>query len=141
MKKILLAITLMLTSIAYVFAGDEKINQQVVHAFSREFSAAQDAAWQSRDNYYRVDFNMEGERMVAFYSTKAELLGVTRHILSTKLPGYLQKSLKKDYASYWITDLLELSNEEGLSYYVTLQNADETIILESKDSLYWTLFR
>ena len=140
MKKILTVLAIMITVTTTAFAG-EKIDQKVLDAFQKEFAGAKDATWQERNNFYEVTFEYNGERVFAFYNSKAELICVTRYILSTELPFYLQKSLKKNYADFWITDLFELSNEEGMSYYITLQNADNKIILESKDHSNWKLFR
>ncbi|HEX7845274.1 MAG TPA: hypothetical protein VF476_05685 [Chitinophagaceae bacterium] len=71
----------------------------------------------------------------------ATISAVLENILSTELPLFLQKSLKKNYENYWITDLFRLTGDEGVCYYITLKNADETLILESRYQGNWHLFK
>jgi hypothetical protein len=49
----------------------------------------------------------------------------------------LQGNLKKDYSDYWISDLFEVANNEGTSYYVTLENADTKMVLKASDGKSW----
>jgi len=58
---------------------------------------------------------------------------------STELPLYLRSSLKNNYTNYWITDLVEESNKNGFTFYITLENADYKIILVSKKGSDWEL--
>jgi len=48
--------------------------------------------------------------------------------------------LKQSYNGYWISDVLEVANEDGTSYYITLETADEKVTLKS-NSDYWTTFQ
>src|ERR1700741_3283568 len=104
MKKIMIALSLMITLTASAFSGEERVDQQVLNAFKKEFTTAKDVAWEAGENFYQASFEYEGERVFAFYNTKAELLAISRHILSTELPQFLQKKVKKNYAEYWIAD-------------------------------------
>ncbi|MGZ8517547.1 MAG: hypothetical protein ACXWWD_09360 [Chitinophagaceae bacterium] len=65
---------------------------------------------------------------------------MTRNISSLELPISLQTNLKNNYSKYWISDLFEISNNEGTSYYITLENADSKIVLKS-DSNKWNTFK
>lgn len=141
MKKIMMTVTMILTLVVNVFAGPGKISEHIVDAFRKEFSGARDVAWQTAgNNKYEVSFEYNGSRYFAYYNGKAQLLGAMRHILSTELPYYLQKDLKKEYAGYWIADLYEITNDAGTSYYVTLQGGGDRIVLESRDQDNWYLF-
>lgn len=66
---------------------------------------------------------MNGQRAFAYYSTGGELMGVARYISSLQLPLGLLSNLKNNYSNYWISDLFELSNNDGTHYYVTLEKA------------------
>ena len=140
MKKIIISLVMVFTVAASAFAGDEKIDQRVSKAFQKEFSAAQNAVWSVQNNMYKVTFSYYDRTISAFYDKKGYLLGVTRYMLSTELPYYLQKELKEYYNEYWVTNLFELSNENGTSYHVVLQNAEETLILSSSEQNNWELF-
>ena len=140
MKKIIISLVMVFTVAASAFAGDEKIDQRVSKAFQKEFSAAQDAKWSVNKNIYQVTFSYYDRTISAFYDKKGYLLGVSRYMLSTELPYYLQKELKEYYNSYWVVGLFELSNENGTSYHVTLKNAEETVILSSTKENDWELY-
>lgn len=139
MKKILIAITLIFTLSANAFAGEE-IKPEVLDAFKNKFSNAQDVTWVAGSNYYKAAFVYYGSRMSAYYSTTGKLFGVTRNISSTELPLYLRDNLKNRYEDYWITDVVEESNSNGFSYYITIQNADNKIVLKSKYGSAWTIY-
>ncbi len=140
MKKIIISLVMVFTVAASAFAGDEKIDQRVAKAFQKEFSAAQDAKWSVNKNVYQVTFRYYDRTISAFYDKKGYLLGVSRYMLSTELPYYLQKELKEYYNNYWVVGLFELSNENGTSYHVTLKNAEETVILSSTKENTWELY-
>lgn len=60
------------------------------------------------------------------------------NILSTKLPSRLLTSIKKNYSNYWITDLQKQVVNGKVSYQITLESADEKIILNARPSTGWT---
>jgi hypothetical protein len=69
------------------------------------------------------------------------MIAMTRFISSLDLPLSLQTNLKKEYGNYWISDLFELSNSEGTSYYITLENADTKVVLKSGGNENWNTYR
>jgi hypothetical protein len=68
------------------------------------------------------------------------MLGLTKNISFTQLPIFLQANLKEVQENTWITDLFELSNEDGTTYYLTLENANEKITYRSVKNE-WTLYQ
>ena len=79
--------------------------------------------------------------MFAYYSEAGELIAVTRNIVSSQLPIALLTTLKKNYNSYWISDLFEISSNNDASYYVTLQSADQTVVLKSNGISGWEVYK
>jgi hypothetical protein len=65
--------------------------------------------------------------------------GRARNILSNKLPVRLLSEVKKDYKSYWITDLYQQGDKKHPSYTITVENADRVIEMRSIDSRNWTI--
>jgi hypothetical protein len=142
MKKIMMTLALALTlSTMYAFTGEEAINKQALNAFKTEFASATDAAWTVGNDYYKVTFTMNDQKLFAYYSMNGEFMAVTRFISSFQLPLNLQSSLKRSYTNYWITDLFEMANHDGTSYYVTLETADSKIVLKSTDGSDWSVFQ
>jgi hypothetical protein len=68
-------------------------------------------------------------------------MATTRNISSLQLPVTLQAGLRKDYSEYWISNLFEMTNAEGINYYVTLQKGDTKITLKSASHTEWTAFQ
>jgi hypothetical protein len=105
----------------------------------KDFSQVELLATKTDADYTRFTFKMSGMILNAFYSNQGELLAVTHNIMSTQLPITLLMQVKGDYASYWISDLFELSSHGQSNYYITLENADKTITLRSSDNN-WEVF-
>lgn len=143
MKKIILVWALMLTAgIGSSFAHfTETISQQVVDAFKKDFAGAQDVIWENTKDVAKATFKLNDQVMFAYYSKEGELVAVTRNILSAQLPINLLTDLRKNYGAYWITDLFEIAANSSTSYYVTLQNGDQQVILKGTGTTGWETFR
>jgi hypothetical protein len=120
---------------------EPKVAPIVLKSFENTFSAAQEVDWTVASNFYKVEFAMSGQYITAFYGIDGSLMGVTRNISSLQLPITLQADLKKDYSEYWITDLFEVANEEGTSYYITIENSETKIILKGSASTNWSTYQ
>lgn len=139
MKKIVVVLVLLITMGAgSAFANEEKVSPRALASFNEEFSNVQDVSWQTGDNYYRAAFTMNEQKIFAYYNLDGELMSVTRNISSLQLPITLFSELKNEYGNYWISDLFEVSNSDGLHYYVTLENADTKIMLLSSNGGKWS---
>jgi hypothetical protein len=140
MKKIFLILGLVaVTGICSAYPS-ERVSQRVLASFKSEFSSAADVQWETGNNYFRATFSLNEQRIFAFYNLDGELMSVGRYISSTLLPLNLFANLKTDYNGYWITDLFEISNSEGVNYYVTLENADTKMVLHSNNAGVWTSY-
>jgi hypothetical protein len=138
MRKLTLILGLMFTvGISNVLANEEKVSAVVLESFKNEFSNAQNVSWVEGIDYYRAAFLFNGQNMFAIFSMKGELLSMDRNISSFQLPLGLFNDLKNIHKNYWITDLFEVSNNEGTHYYVTLENADTVTMLSAVNGDKW----
>ena len=137
MKKIIVAVvmTLIVTS---TFANEE-ISPAVETAFKTKFPGASAVQWSKGSTYYKVSFINNGAAMFAFFNENAKLMGLMRYLRSTQLPADLQSKLRPYFNHYWIIDLFEMSNRGSVGYYVTFRNADNVIVLESRNGNDWKL--
>ena len=142
MKRFLFTLTILCSLISFSsFANPtEKIASRVLQAFNNSFKNAANVEWTIGDNFYKASFQIDEQYVNAFYSIEGEMIAVTKRITSTQLPVALQTALKEETQSAWITDLFEIANEEGTSYYVTVENADQKLVLKSEGSS-WTSFK
>jgi hypothetical protein len=139
MKKTLLALVVLVSSLA-VNAADENVNEKVLTAFKTEFTAASQVEWTTGPNYYKAAFVFNDKHVYAFYTTEGKLLGLTRNITTAELPLKLQAELKKNYDTFWISDLFEAAREEGTSYFITLEDADTRLVLKASADNSWTVY-
>jgi hypothetical protein len=143
MKKRIVALALfIMTGISFSFAGDRiNVDQKVLSAFSKDFASAKEVVWQGQKDMYKASFELNGQFLYAYYSTDGQLLAMTRNILSTQLPLGLQTELRKDYGNYWITDLFEMAAGNETVYYITLEDADQSVTLKSYGTGMWTVYK
>lgn len=139
MKKTLLALVVLVSSLAVNAAG-KNVNEKVLNAFKTEFTTASQVEWSTGPNYYKASFVFNDKHVFAFYNAEGRLLGLTRNITTSELPLKLQADLKKNYDTYWISDLFEAAREEGTSYYLTLENADTRLVLKASADNSWTVY-
>jgi hypothetical protein len=64
---------------------------------------------------------------------------VVHNILSNQLPARLLTTIKKSYKSYWITDLYKEVANGKITYYITLENADQKVQLNTTHSINWAV--
>ena len=142
MKKIILIMSVIIAGFAPVYADKGKEVNQIANAsFNKDFVAAKNANWEQHKNYAKVTFNLNDQVMFAYYSNEnGQLLAVARNILSDQLPISLMTSFKKDYSGYWISDLFEMAADGQTSYYATIQNAEQTVILKSS-GFEWSVYK
>ncbi len=139
MKKIIITLAIAISSFS-AFAT-EPVSPIVLNSFNKEFTGVQNVEWTSTDSYVKATFVYNGQNVAAFYHPNGEIIAVTRNITSLQLPISLQTNLKDQYEGYWISDLFELSNNDGTSYYITLENADSKLVLKSEDNAQWVSFK
>ncbi len=62
-----------------------------------------------------------------------------RNILSSELPAALQSEIRTAYAGYWITELTEEGKDKHTRYQLTLENADQVVILKAEKEENWSV--
>ncbi len=139
-KRILILMASFLLVFTASYANDSKVPDKVIYEFNRDFSGASNVNWQITGSYYKASFDEHGKTLYAFYTDDAGFIGITHSLLSDKLPVSLQSELKTKYSDYWITDLIQFNLNNQPGYYVTLQNADQKIILKSERNQHWQFY-
>lgn len=66
---------------------------------------------------------------------------VQKNILSDRLPAKLLTAIKKDYKSYWITNLYREEANGKVSYHITIENPDQVVRLSAAPSTKWAIER
>lgn len=141
MKKYFLsaAFAMLLGASTLIASEISAVDPQVLSAFKTQFENATEVEWTTGSNYYKADFSYNNNYVSAYYNTEGELIATVRNIASVNLPIMLQTSLKNNYEGYWISDLYELTKDEGITYIITLENADQKMVLKSAGGYEWSL--
>lgn len=137
---------ILLTVIASFFsktslANDEVVSPAVLKSFQSSFVNAKEVDWSLYQTLYKARFALDGQYINAYYNSDGSLVAMTRNISSSQLPIALQTTIKNEYTAFWISDLFEIANEEGTSYYITLENADTKLVLKSTNNAAWSKFQ
>lgn len=141
MKMLLIAFTLLASVVTTSsHASEGPVTPEVLQSFQSTFATAKNADWSTAQDLYKVQFILDGQFITAFYKADGSMTAITRHISPGQLPVSLQATLKNDYKEQWISGLFELSNDDGVHYYVTLEDADSQLVLKSVASS-WTVFQ
>jgi hypothetical protein len=141
MKKTILSIALGLALFSTAFAkAPEKSTNRAIAAFMKEFHKASDVIWSSNNNYIMAAFQIDNQTQYAYYDYQGNLVGVVHHILTSDLPSDLSADIRKHYSNYWVSELFQLSSEQGDAYYIQLKNGDETIVLTTEGTGSWHLY-
>ena len=140
MKKIVFVFGFLLAAVVSQAYPSEKVSPKVLSSFNSEFTNAKEVEWETGSNYFRASFSMNEQRVFAYYDMEGKLLSIARYISSFQLPVNLFSDLKNEYSNYWISDLFELNNSEGLHYYITLETADTKLILRSSNGGDWSTY-
>jgi hypothetical protein len=139
MKRFLITLTVLFSLISMSsFASDSKVDSRVLKTFESSFKNATEVNWTVSNNFYKANFSLNGQYVAAYFDASGNMIAITRNISSTQLPISLQNNLKNNYEGLWISDLCEVANEEGTTYYVTVENADTKLILRSTGSAWAT---
>ena len=130
MKKLFIAALIMVAAGTSAFAADVKVNTKVQTSFESLFSGAENVSWSAKDHYIKASFILSQENVEAYFGTDGELIGTSRKIELKNLPLSAVQKIKKEYASYKITDSIEFERAGERSYYVSLENGNKKQILE-----------
>jgi hypothetical protein len=144
MKKRILLLSIVLVSFtAFSFAADAPgtVSKNVISSFNTQFSNASNIKWETTANFVKAQFTMNDVVLSAYFNRNGELIAVTRFISPKQLPLELLSSLKKTCANYWVSDLFEIQTESGTSYYVTIENADQIVVMKSEGISGWQTFQ
>ena len=142
MKKTIFTLALSLILGTASFANnDESINQKAQQSFKKEFAQAKEVSWTKAGEMVKATFTLNERVLFAYYNEAGDLMAITRNITTDLLPIALQTSLRKDYAGYWVSDLFEMVTGGQTNYYVTLENADQKLVMKSEDFGNWSSYR
>jgi hypothetical protein len=130
MKTILFALSLFAASIFnQANAAGTFENPQAQASFESQFGKATNVQWTETGAFYQVRFTLDGIVSEAWYNAEGTLVALTRKQSVDSLPASLRAAL--DLKQRWVSDLTEVESESGTTWYITLEDADRKVVLQS----------
>ena len=142
MKKFILIASLALLFTAGTASANtlkKEIPSTVQNSFNRFFAQATEVNWEESATWFKASFQLNGLYLTAYYAPDGRPIAISRNLTTSNLPLHLLGHLKQYMSNAWVSDLFELSSHGNSTYYVTLDNADETLTLVS-DGNDWSVY-
>lgn len=141
-KSIMIFAMMLMIGFSSVFANNvEGVNEKALKNFKKEFVHAREVNWQVNKAFTKVTFMVNDQVLFAYYSQEGERIALIRNLISSQLPMVLESSLKNSYDRHWISDLFEVVSENEMAYYVTIENAEQKIVLKSVGTTGWLVYK
>ena len=130
MKKTIFSIALILSVACSTAFANSKPVSDPESAFRKEFPTAQVLNWNKLGDLVKAVFLLDGHRTEAYFQEDGKFLGSSRSIFFDQLPLAASRAVDKKYANADIIEVYEITNEEGTSYRIRLEQNSKTYRLK-----------
>jgi len=131
MKKTFFSLVLVLiASIGFSFASPI-VNEKVLEAFKKTFYNPQEIQWFENAEGYEVNFRCDDANSKVWYDKEGNILRTYRYYNEFKLPPFISGRVKKRYPDKNIFGVTEITNAEGVSYYIKLEDEKNWITIKA----------
>ena len=130
MKKIIVCLAIF-AALGAAATTPPEVNEKVLRAFKETFIKATDVVWHEMQNSYQASFKQSEITTRAFYDTEGNLLRTTRYYAEEHLPVHILSKLKNKYSGKLIHGVTEITQENEVAYFVTLQDEKNWYVVKS----------
>lgn len=131
MKKLFIAALFVVAAGTSAFAADvTKVNYKVKSNFESRFTGAKNVVWSATDAYLKASFSIADENVEAFFDGEGDIIGLSRKVDLQKLPLNAIQKIKKEYASYKVSEAIEFDRDGDKAYFLSLEDGTKKQILE-----------
>ncbi|HWK05543.1 MAG TPA: hypothetical protein VNS58_18010 [Puia sp.] len=124
----LFALTLISTSFANKTANPDF---KGLESFNKAFPQATEVVYKVTDKFTEVNFTWHNMQLQAFYDLDGNAIGTSRKIPIKDLPLSYLINIRNEYPGYLLREAIEFDHtDSGLSYYITVVNAQKAYVLE-----------
>lgn len=136
MKKIIVGLTLVLGLASFTaFArGEEKVSQETLLNFKKEFKTAENVSWTVGDEIATASFNLNGVRMQAYFDGEGQLLGTARNILFEQLPISVISAINNRFETAPVYGIVEYTRGAETFYCMTVETAKHKLEIRATSS-------
>jgi hypothetical protein len=130
MKKLII-LTCLFAALSATASNPPEVSEKVLKAFSETFMKATEVVWHEVQNLYEASFKQSEVISRAIYDQDGNLLRTTRYYSQENLPINILTKIQKRYAGKSIYGVTELSTEDQVSYYITMQDEKNWYIIKA----------
>jgi Iap family predicted aminopeptidase len=99
----------------------------------KDFPNAFDVEWETANNLYEVDFNIQRKDVEAFYDVKGELIMYSCEISHRDLSAIVKNAAYNQYPKYKIRDVKKIFRGSQLFYKIEMEYGDLEVKLIVKN--------
>lgn len=121
----------MFAALSATASNPPEVNEKVLKAFGETFMKATDVVWHEVQNFYEASFKQSEVISRAIYDQDGNLLRTTRYYSQENLPINILTKLQKRFAGKSIYGVTELSQEDQVSYNITMQDDKNWYIIKA----------
>lgn len=133
-KKFITVVAFVMVGITSSIANEPNIDPRILSAFEKEFSFAKNVEWETRGPFIQVNFSLNGQGVVAWYNSEAELISTARNILYNQLPLSVIKALENDYADASLYAMVEINRDGETYYHIHAEKKNKKVLLKATQS-------
>ena len=135
MKKNLLTVAFIAGFLCFgIISVKANVNEKVLQSFHAVFEKASNVKWVEYSDHYYVSFNQNEVIVRANYDMAGNLLNSIRYYKEQQLPLNILCKIKKSYSSTAIDNVTEVSNQDGIVYFIMLQDDKNWIKIKSDET-------
>src|SRR5438067_8961830 len=118
MKSIFFGIAILLFASAYSAPPNEKI----LKSFSTSFPKAEKISWFESGNDAQVEFFSGAIKCKVWYDADGNVLKTNRYYTAESLSPFILSKLQQKYNGKKVFGITEVSSEEGITFYIVLED-------------------
>jgi hypothetical protein len=130
MKKLII-LTCLFAALSATASNPPEVTEKVLKAFNETFMKATDVVWHEVKNFYEASFKQSEVISRAIYDQDGNLVRTIRYYSQENLPINILTKLQKRYAGKSVYGVTELSMEDQVSYYITMQDEKHWYIIKA----------
>lgn len=121
MKKILLGVALLLSSVAFAF--DKNVDESIAKRFHETFPTATNIKWYTYNDFYEVFFEYNKVTCRIHYDLKGNVISVRRDYTEEDLPVFILAKVKQKYPHKKVFGVTEIVSGDEVVYEIVLEDA------------------
>lgn len=106
-------------------------NEKVLKAFKETFANAEKVVWNDVGDQFQANFWENSINVRAKYDDDGNLVETIRYYYEKNLPPLIQTKLKKKYPSRKVFGVTELSTQDAVNYYISMNDEKNWYTVQS----------